>query len=394
MHGASGPRRSRHQPRVRIVWSRCESPCDGTSIGPALYRGRLNRARRRAGDRSRRNAVRHPHARVQPGDGFALNGRRLKFQGVCLHHDLGALGAAVNRRAIERQLQTMKAMGANAVRTSHNPPAPELLDLADELGLLVIDEAFDMWGKAKVPNGHGKYFAEWGERDLRDMIRRDRNHPSIMLWSIGNEILEQADADGAAIARRLTAICHEEDPTRLVTAGLNQLENAIRNGLAAAVDVPGFNYQARHFARVLQEHPGLDDLQRRERVHASAPAACTTCRSRSTRSTRPGRSRASTSSPRLGIRAGLRVCDPGRAAAGAGRIRVDRVRLPGRADALLRLARAAGHERLALPQLVLRHRRSGGLPEGSLLPVSEPVDARRRWCTCCPTGTGRASRDS
>ena len=190
-----------------------------------------------------------------PSDGFALNGRRLKFQGVCLHHDLGALGAAVSRRAIERQLQTMKAMGANAVRTSHNPPAPELLDLADELGLLVIDEAFDMWGKTKVPNGHGKYFAEWGEHDLRDMIRRDRNHPSIILWSIGNEILEQADADGAVVAKRLTAICHEEDPTRLVTAGLNQLENAIRNGLAAVVDVPGFNYQARHFARVLQEHP-------------------------------------------------------------------------------------------------------------------------------------------
>jgi beta-galactosidase len=189
-------------------------------------------------------------------EGVALNGRRMKFQGVCLHHDLGALGSAVSRRAIERQLQTMKAMGANAVRTSHNPPAPELLDLADELGLLVIDEAFDMWGKTKVPNGHGKYFAEWGERDLRDMIRRDRNHPSVMLWSIGNEILEQADADGGAIARRLTAICHEEDPTRLVTAGLNQLDNAIRNGLAAAVDVPGFNYQARHFARVLKEHPG------------------------------------------------------------------------------------------------------------------------------------------
>jgi beta-galactosidase len=190
-----------------------------------------------------------------PATGFSLNGRRMRFNGVCLHHDLGALGTAVNRRAIERQLRIMRSMGVNAVRTSHNPPAPELLDVADQLGLLVIDEAFDMWGKVKVPNGHGKYFAEWGERDLRDMVRRDRNHPSIVLWSIGNEILEQADAHGGEIARRLTAICHEEDRTRPVIVGLNQLDNAIKNGVAAAVDVPGFNYQARHYDRVLRDHP-------------------------------------------------------------------------------------------------------------------------------------------
>jgi beta-galactosidase len=191
-----------------------------------------------------------------PAIGFSLNGRHLKMHGVCLHHDLGPLGAAVSRRAIERQLQIMKAMGANAVRTSHNPPAPELLELADSMGLLVVAEAFDMWSRTKVPNGHGKYFAEWGERDLRDMIRRDRNHPSVVLWSIGNEILEQADPGGGAIAAHLTAICHEEDPSRLVTAGFNQLDNAIRNGLAEAVDIPGFNYQARHYERVLAEHPG------------------------------------------------------------------------------------------------------------------------------------------
>jgi beta-galactosidase len=187
--------------------------------------------------------------------GFSLNGRRLKLQGVCLHHDLGALGTAVNRRAIERQLQIMKRMGANAVRTSHNPPAPELLDLTDEMGLLVIDEAFDMWGQTKIPNGHGRYFAEWGERDLRDMIRRDRNHPSIIMWSIGNEILEQASPQGGPLAKRLTDVCHEEDPTRPVTAGLNQFDNAIKNGLADAVDIPGFNYQTRHYERALKEHP-------------------------------------------------------------------------------------------------------------------------------------------
>jgi beta-galactosidase len=187
--------------------------------------------------------------------GFSLNGRHLKMQGVCLHHDLGALGTAVNRRATERQLQIMKSMGVNALRTSHNPPSPELLDLADQLGLVVMDEAFDMWGKVKVKNGHGKYFGEWGETDLRDMIRRDRNHPSVVLWSIGNEILEQADANGATVAKRLAAICHEEDRTRPVTAGLNQADNAIKNGLADAVDIPGFNYQVRHYERLLKDHP-------------------------------------------------------------------------------------------------------------------------------------------
>jgi len=187
--------------------------------------------------------------------GFVLNGRRIPLRGVCLHHDLGALGTAVSARAIERQLEILKAMGANAIRSSHNPPAPELLGAADRLGFVVIDEAFDEWRKTKVENGHGTFFDEWAETDLRDMIRRDRNHPSVVLWSIGNEILEQSDPDGWKLARRLTAICHEEDPTRLVTAGLNQLDNAIRNGLAREVDVVGFNYQPRRYAEVLAAHP-------------------------------------------------------------------------------------------------------------------------------------------
>ncbi|HXK08543.1 MAG TPA: beta-galactosidase GalB [Vicinamibacteria bacterium] len=191
-----------------------------------------------------------------PGMGFLLNGRRVPLRGVCDHHDLGALGTAVNRRAIERQLEILKGMGANAIRTSHNPPAPELLEAADRLGFLVMDEAFDMWNMKKVTNGHGKYFAEWGERDLRDMIRRDRNHPSVVMWSIGNEILEQASADGWKVAKRLTEICHEEDPTRPVTAGFNEPENAIKNHLADQVDVPGFNYGVRQYASILAEHPG------------------------------------------------------------------------------------------------------------------------------------------
>ncbi len=191
-----------------------------------------------------------------PGKGFLLNGRRVPIRGVCNHHDLGALGAAVNRRATERQLEILRKMGTNAIRTSHNPPSPELLEAADRMGFLVMDEAFDMWGMAKVKNGHGKYFGEWSERDLRDMIRRDRNHPSVVMWSIGNEILEQAKEDGWKEARRLTGLCHEEDPTRPVTAGFNQPENAIKNKLADEVDIPGFNYGVRQYAKILAEHPG------------------------------------------------------------------------------------------------------------------------------------------
>jgi beta-galactosidase len=187
--------------------------------------------------------------------GFVLNGRHRKLRGVCLHHDLGALGAAVNRRAIERQLQLMKAMGANAIRTSHNPPAPELLEECDRLGLMVVDEAFDMWRRPKVAHGYSKIFDAWGETDLRDMIRRDRNHPSVILWSIGNEILEQNEPDGWKIARRLTEICHEEDPSRPVTAAFNQPREAIQNGLAGEVDIPGFNYQPLGYEGFLRDHP-------------------------------------------------------------------------------------------------------------------------------------------
>jgi beta-galactosidase len=187
--------------------------------------------------------------------GVRLNGRRLKLQGVCLHHDLGALGAAVNRRATERELQILKAAGVNAIRTSHNPPSPELLEFADRLGLLVIDEAFDMWRTPKVPNGYSKYFDEWSERDLRDMVRRDRNHPSIIMWSIGNEVPEQGEADGWRVARRLTRLFHDSDPTRPTTAAFNSWQDAIRNGLAAEVDIPGFNYTPTRYGQILKDHP-------------------------------------------------------------------------------------------------------------------------------------------
>ncbi len=186
---------------------------------------------------------------------FELNGRSVRFQGVCNHHDLGALGAAVSRRATERQLEILKKMGTNAIRTSHNPPSPELLELADRMGFLVMDEAFDMWRIPKVKNGLSKFFDQWGETDLRDMLRRDRNHPSIVLWSIGNEIPEQNKEDGWKIAKRLTEICHQEDPTRPVTAALNSADAAIKNRLAEQLDVQGWNYRERQYAQFVAEHP-------------------------------------------------------------------------------------------------------------------------------------------
>jgi len=187
--------------------------------------------------------------------GFLLNGRHLKLQGVCDHHDLGALGAAVNRRATERQIEILKGMGVNAIRTSHNPPSPELLESADRMGIVVMDEAFDMWKRPKVRNGSAKYFDQWGERDMRDLVRRDRNHPSVILWSIGNEIPEQSSPDGAVVAKMLTGIAHQEDPTRPTTSAFNSWDQAIKNGLADAVDVPGFNYQPMQYANILRDHP-------------------------------------------------------------------------------------------------------------------------------------------
>ena len=193
--------------------------------------------------------------RFDPDQGFFLNGRQRKLKGVCLHHDLGPLGTAVNRRAIERQLEILADMGCNAIRTSHNPPAPELLDLCDTMGFLVMDEAFDEWRIGKVENGYHRLFEEWAEKDLRAMLRRDRNHPSIIMWSIGNETRDQKEKHGAATARFLTQICHEEDPTRPVTAAFHQPEAAIANGLAQAVDIPGWNYKPHLYSDLHRDHP-------------------------------------------------------------------------------------------------------------------------------------------
>lgn len=204
-------------------------------------------------------------------EGFFLNGKRVKLQGVCLHNDLGALGAAVNYRATERQLQIMKEMGVNAIRTSHNPASPEQLDLCDKMGLLVQEEAFDCWELPKVENDYSKYWAQWHEQDLRDMIRRDRNRPSIIMWSIGNEIREQNKEDGYIIARELAKICKEEDPNRPTTAGFNNFAAAIKNGLAAEIDLVGANYKPADYASTMKEYKDWI-------VYGSETASCVSSR--------------------------------------------------------------------------------------------------------------------
>ena len=188
--------------------------------------------------------------------GFFLNGEHVRINGVCDHHDLGALGAAINTRALERQIEILKEMGVNAIRTSHNPPAPELLDLCDRMGILVMDEAFDAWRRGKKKNDYHLLFDDWHEKDLRAQIRRDRNHPSVILWSIGNEIGEQSNAEGHKLAGELTRIVHEEDLTRPVTAGANNL-NAGYNGFQKTVDVFGYNYKPTEYGKFHQANPAI-----------------------------------------------------------------------------------------------------------------------------------------
>ena len=188
--------------------------------------------------------------------GFLLNGERLYLQGVCNHHDLGALGSALNYRALERQLEIMKEMGVNAIRTSHNPPAPELLDLADKVGFVVMDEAFDAWAKAKKENDYHLVFDDWHEKDWRSQLRRDRNHPSVFLWSTGNEISEQRSPEGHKISEALRQIAHEEDPTRQSSAGANHLQSGY-NGFQKTVDVFGYNYKPKEYVKFRQENPNI-----------------------------------------------------------------------------------------------------------------------------------------
>lgn len=181
--------------------------------------------------------------RIDSKEGVLLNGSPLKFRGVCLHHDLGPLGGAVNRSAINRQLRIMKDMGCNAIRTAHNMPSPELIEACDEMGLMVMAESFDEWDEPKMANGYNKYFKDWAEKDLCNLIRRYRNHPSIVMWSIGNEVPNQWNEDGCKRVKYLQDICHREDPTRTVTVGMDMPKAVLKNNFAAVIDVPGFNYR-------------------------------------------------------------------------------------------------------------------------------------------------------
>lgn len=187
--------------------------------------------------------------------GLFLNGNPLKLHGVCDHHDLGVFGAAVNVSALRRKLILLSDMGVNAIRTSHNPPAPELLDLCDEMGFLVIDELFDEWRIPKVENGYARYFDEHAENDAASIIHRDINHPSVFLWSIGNEVPEQREENGAEVARMLTDLCHREDPTRLTTIGLDACDAAEQNGFFDAVDTLGLNYKPFRYKSYHRKYP-------------------------------------------------------------------------------------------------------------------------------------------
>jgi len=188
--------------------------------------------------------------------GFLLNGERVPLNGVCDHHDLGALGTAINVRALERQLEILQAMGCNAIRTSHNPPAPELLELCDRMGFLVMDEAFDCWATGKKRDDYSRLFADWHEKDLRTLVRRDRNHPCVIEWSIGNEVSEQWQVDGWKVAAHLAAIVREEDRTRPVVSAFNNIRSGY-NGFQTAVDIVGYNYKPFEYARLRQVHPQL-----------------------------------------------------------------------------------------------------------------------------------------
>ena len=181
---------------------------------------------------------------IRPDEGFFLNGKKTVFKGVCNHHDLGPLGAIANEAGIRRQVRMLKDMGCNAIRTSHNMPAPELVKACDEMGMMLMAETFDCWITPKVQNGYNLYFEEWAEKDLVNLIRHYRNSPAVVMWCVGNEVPDQWPGDkGAKIALWLQQICHREDPTRPVTMGMDQPGTVINNNVAAVFDVPGFNYR-------------------------------------------------------------------------------------------------------------------------------------------------------
>ena len=192
---------------------------------------------------------------LKPNDGLYLNGRKIKIQGVCMHHDLGALGAAVNESAIRHQIRTMQDMGANAIRTSHNMPAPEYVRAADELGMLLAVESFDEWAIAKVENGYHLYFKEWAEKDLTNLVKHYRNNPSVLMWFIGNEVEEQSAESGSQVAYYLQSIVQKLDPTRPVSNGMDRPQDILRNNMAATMQLAGFNYRPFKYREAYKKLP-------------------------------------------------------------------------------------------------------------------------------------------
>lgn len=192
---------------------------------------------------------------VSKNNGFQLNGITRKIKGVCLHHDLGPLGAAENKAALIRQIKTMKEMGCDAIRTAHNMPSTMQMEICDSLGMMVMAESFDMWIYPKCKNGYAKFFKEWSDKDMTNLVKHHRNHPSIVMWSIGNEIPEQWSQEGVEIAKHLQDICHQYDPSRPVTQGMDKAEDALKSGFAQTMDVPGFNYRVHKYYKNIEQLP-------------------------------------------------------------------------------------------------------------------------------------------
>lgn len=187
--------------------------------------------------------------------GFLLNGKETKFKGVCLHHDLGPLGTAINEAALRRQLTILKDMGCNAIRSAHNMPSLEQLELCDEMGFMMIAESFDEWAKPKVKNGYNRFFNDWAEKDVVNLVHATRNHPCIVMWSSGNEVPDQWGSEGVKRAKWLQDIFHREDPTRPVTVGMDQVKNTMESGFGALLDVPGLNYRLHLYDEAYEKFP-------------------------------------------------------------------------------------------------------------------------------------------
>ena len=222
---------------------------------PYLYKAtiRLMKGTRLVDETTQRVGIRT--IRVNREHGFQLNGQTRKIKGVCLHHDLGPLGAAVSKAAIIRQIKTMKDMGCDAIRTAHNMPSQIQMDVCDSLGMMVMAESFDMWIYRKCKNGYARFFSEWADRDITNLVVANRNHPSIVMWSVGNEIPEQWSEEGRQIAIRLQGLCNALDPTRPVTQGMDRAEAALSSGFAQAMQVPGFNYRVHKYPKNIAQLP-------------------------------------------------------------------------------------------------------------------------------------------